>query len=89
MASAAASWTTSPAFDASVTVAACLVTEATIGTWSSSCSEPAPHRPCGARPPRTTTGEPLNHAVVMAETPLVMPGPAVSTASPGDRVSLA
>ena len=58
-------------------------------TWSSSCSDPAPHRPCGARPPSTTSGEPLNCAEVTAETPLVMPGPAVSTASPGLRVSLA
>jgi len=27
-----------------------VVTDATIGTWSSSCSEPAPQRACGARP---------------------------------------
>src|SRR5215475_1499821 len=37
----------------------------------------------------TTTGEPLNHAVVTALTPLVTPGPAVTTASPGARVSRA
>ncbi len=36
-----------------------------------------------------TTGEPLKWAVVMALTPLVTPGPAVSTASPGSRVSRA
>ena len=34
-------------------------TDATIGTWSSSCSEPAPHGACGARPPSTTIGEPF------------------------------
>ena len=84
-----ASWTTRPAFAASRTVAADLVIEARIGTWSSSCSDPAPHRRCGARPPSTTSGEPLNHADVTAETPLVIPGPAVSAATPGRRVSLA
>ena len=70
-------------------VVACLVIDARIGTWSSSCNEPAPQRPCGARPPSTTTGEPLNHADVTADTPLVTPGPAVSAATPGRRVSLA
>ena len=48
-----------------------------------------PHRPVGARPPSTSTGDPLKWAVVMALTPLVTPGPAVSTASPGRRRSLA
>ena len=72
-----------------MTVPACLVIGVTIGTWSSSCSEPAPQRPCGARPPNTTKGEPLNQAEVMADTALVTPGPAVSTARPGRRVSLA
>src|SRR6185312_11479350 len=43
----------------------------------------------GARPPRITTGDPLNCAVVIALTPLVTPGPAVSTARPGERVSRA
>ncbi len=72
-----------------MSVVACLVIDARIGTWSSSCNEPAPQRPCGARPPSTTTGEPLNHADVTADTPLVTPGPAVSAATPGRRVSLA
>ena len=62
---------------------------ARIGGWSSSCNEPAPHRRAGARPPSTTTGDPLKCADVTAETPLVTPGPAVSAASPGLRVSLA
>src|SRR5258705_110004 len=31
----------------------------------------------------TTTGDPLNHAVVTALIPFVTPGPAVTTASPG------
>jgi hypothetical protein len=48
-----------------------------------------PHRPSGARPPMTTSGDPLNQALVMAETPLVIPGPAVSAANPGLRVSFA
>ena len=65
------------------------VIEARIGTWSSSCSDPAPQRRCGARPPSTTSGAPLNHAEVTAETPFVMPGPAVSAATAGRRVSLA
>ncbi len=47
-----------------------------------------PQRLAGARPPTTTRGEPLNCAWVTALTPLVTPGPAVSTASPGTRVSL-
>src|SRR5262252_2243895 len=34
----------------------------------------------------TTTGEPLNHAVVTALIALVTPGPAVTTANPGARV---
>jgi hypothetical protein len=37
----------------------------------------------------TTRGDPLNHADVMAETPFVIPGPAVSAAKPGRRVSFA
>ena len=45
---------------ASFTVTADLVIDATTGTWSSSCSEPAPQRSSGARPPSTTSGEPLN-----------------------------
>ena len=87
--SVAASCTSAPARVASFTVRALLVMLCTTGTWSISCNDPAPHRPSGARPPITTTGEPLNHALVMADTPLVMPGPAVSAAKPGLRVSLA
>jgi hypothetical protein len=89
IASRTASCTIAPACAGSVTVAAILVIDDTIGTWSSSCSEPAPQRPCGARPPSTTTGDPLKCADVIADTPLVMPGPAVSAANPGRRVSLA
>ena len=88
-ATVAASCTINPALEASATVTARFVIDETIGTWSSSCNDPEPHRPCGARPPSTTSGEPLNQAVVMAETPFVIPGPAVSTARPGVRVSLA
>ena len=39
-------------------VVASFVIDATIGRWSSSCSDPEPHRPCGARPPITSTGVP-------------------------------
>ena len=89
MATVTASYTTVAAVDGSRIVPALFVTLATIGTWSSSCRLPDPQRRCGARPPSTTTGEPLKCADVMALTPLVMPGPAVSAATPGRRVSLA
>src|SRR6478752_3685496 len=69
-------------------VRASFETGAKIGGWSSSCSAPVPHRPCGARPPTTTIGEPANCAWATALRPLVTPGPAVSTASPGVRLSL-
>jgi hypothetical protein len=84
-----ASWTIAPALAGSCTVAADFVIDARIGTWSSSCSDPLPQRCCGARPPSTTSGAPLNHADVTADTPFVIPGPAVSAAMPGLRVSLA
>ncbi len=69
-------------------VRASLVIEATIGGWSSSWRLPLPQRFCGARPPTTTIGDPANCACAIALMPLVTPGPAVSTASPGTRVSL-
>ena len=68
-------------------VRALLVIEATIGGWSSSWRLPLPQRFCGARPPTTTMGDPANCAWAMALMPFVTPGPAVSTASPGTRVS--
>src|SRR5207245_11210397 len=71
------------------TVAADLVIEATMGTWSSSCSDPAPQRDWGALPASTTSGVPLKVAVVMALIPLVTPGPAVKMATPGRRVNFA
>ena len=64
------------------------VTGARIGGWSSSWRLPLPQRLAGARPPTTTIGEPANWACAIALTPLVTPGPAVSTARPGVRVSL-
>jgi hypothetical protein len=70
------------------TVRASLVTVSSSGGWSNSCRLPLPHFSAGARPPITTSGDPLNCAWVIALTPLVTPGPAVSTASPGVRVSL-
>ena len=51
-------------------VAACFVTGATIGTWSSSCSEPDPQRSAGARPPITSIGEPLSCAAVERADPV-------------------
>lgn len=71
------------------TVSACLVTGATSGRWSISWRLPEPQRNAGARPPSTSTGEALKKALVMPEMPLVTPGPAVSTARPGRRCSLA
>ena len=55
-----ASATRSVTWAAERTVAACLVTGASSGGWSSSCSAPLPQRNAGARPPSTTTGAPLN-----------------------------
>ena len=69
-------------------VRASLAIGAMIGGWSSSCRLPLPQRFCGARPPTTTIGDPANCAWAIALIPLVTPGPAVSTASPGRRVSL-
>ncbi len=63
-------------------------TLSTIGGWSSSCRLPDPQRLLGARPPTTTSGDPEKLAWAMGLTPLVTPGPAVSTARPGLRVSL-
>src|SRR2546426_9660034 len=70
-------------------VTARLVTSATIGTWSTSWSDPDPQRAAGARPPMTTIGEPEKKAPVTALIPLVTPGPAVRAATPGRRVTLA
>ena len=70
-------------------VTARFVTSATIATWSTSWSDPVPHREAGARPPITTIGEPEKKALVMALMPLVTPGPAVRAATPGRRVTLA
>ena len=81
--------TSAAAFSAACTVPAYFVTGANSGGWSSSCRLPCPHFSAGARPPMMSTGEPLNHALVTADTPLVTPGPAVSTANPGCRVSRA
>jgi len=70
-------------------VAASLVTGRTNGTWSISCSEPCPQRICGARPPSTSIGELFCCAEAMALMPFVTPGPAVSAATPGWRVTFA
>ena len=61
----------------------------TNGTWSISCSEPMPQRCAGARPPSTTSGDWFCCAAAIALIPLVTPGPAVSAATPGSRVTLA
>ena len=80
---------TAPAISPTLcTVRDSLVTGSSSGGWSSSCRLPMPQRFAGALPPTTTSGEPLNWAWVIALTPLVTPGPAVRTASPGTRVSL-
>ena len=83
-----ASWNPSSTASAVWTVRADFEIELRIGGWSSSWRLPLPQRLAGARPPTTTIGEPANCAWAIALTPLVTPGPAVSTASPGTRVSL-
>src|SRR5436190_12666479 len=70
-------------------VAASFVTGRTNGTWSISCSEPCPQRICGARPPSTSIGEWFCSAPAIALMPFVTPGPAVSAATPGSRVTFA
>src|SRR3954452_5687825 len=87
-ASEKASWTARGISATWCTVWAALVTEASSGGWSNSCRLPMPHRFAGARPPTTTSGDPLKRAWVIALTPFVTPGPAVSTAKPGTRFSL-
>ena len=70
-------------------MAASLTTGRTNGTWSISCSDPCPQRNAGARPPSTTIGEWFCSAEAIALMPLVTPGPAVSAATPGSRVTFA
>ena len=70
-------------------VAASLTSGRTNGTWSISCSDPCPQRMAGARPPSTSTGEWFCCAEAIALMPLVTPGPAVSAATPGSRVTFA
>ncbi len=69
-------------------VAANFVSGRANGTWSISCSEPWPQRIAGARPPSTIIGEPPCSAEPIALIPFVTPGPAVSAATPGCRVTL-
>ncbi len=61
----------------------------TNGTWSISWSEPWPQRIAGARPPSTSIGERFWSAEAIALIPFVTPGPAVSAATPGSRVTFA
>ncbi|GAB4697313.1 hypothetical protein MOKP118_07300 [Mycobacterium avium subsp. hominissuis] len=82
-----ASSTSRPASSADCAVAAKRASGATNGTWSISCSEPMAHRCAGARPPSTTSGEEFCCAAAIALIPLVTPGPAVSAATPGSRVT--
>ena len=70
-------------------VAASLTSGRTNGTWSISCSEPWPQRIAGARPPSTRMGEWFCWAEAIALIPFVTPGPAVSAATPGSRVTFA
>ena len=72
-----------------IAVRADLVSGATNGTWSISCSDPCPQRICGARPPITSIGELFISAEPIGLMPLVTPGPAVSAATPGSRVTFA
>ena len=87
---AASASSTSPAISSGESaVAASLVSGATNGTWSISCSDPIPQRSAGARPPSTTIGDADCCAEAIALMPLVTPGPAVSAATPGVRVTFA
>ncbi len=70
-------------------VAASFAIGRTNGTWSISCSEPWPQRIAGARPPRTSIGEPFWRAEAIALIPFVTPGPAVRAQTPSVRVTLA
>ncbi len=70
-------------------VAASFVSGRTNGTWSISCSEPRPQRSAGARPPSTSTGELFDCAEATALSAFVTPGPAVTAATPGVRVTFA
>ena len=70
-------------------VAAILTTGRTNGRWSISCSDPWPQRHAGARPPSTSIGERFCVAEAIALIPFVIPGPAVSAATPGSRVTFA
>ncbi len=49
--------------------------------------EPIPQRSAGARPPSTTSGDWFCWAAAIALIPLVIPGPAVSAATPGTLVT--
>jgi hypothetical protein len=75
--------------DGPPTVAASFVSGATSGTWSISCREPWPQRVAGARPPSTSIGEWLACADAIALIVFVTPGPAVTAATPGRRVTFA
>ena len=82
-----ASSTSRPAASADCAVAAKRASGATNGTWSISCSDPIPQRSAGARPPSTSSGDEFCCAAAIALIPLVTPGPAVSAATPGTRVT--
>ncbi len=55
----------------------------TSGRWSMSCSAPRPCSAVGAAPPISTTGDCASCAFFSAVMVLVMPGPAVTAATPG------
>ena len=62
---------------------------ATSGRWSMSCSAPRPCSAVGAAPPSSITGDCASCAFFSAVIVLVMPGPAVTAATPGMPVSRA
>ena len=71
------------------TVAACLVTGASSGGWSSSCSAPGAPAVVGRAAAEHHQGRAVEVRGGDAAEQLVTPGPAVTTASPGVRVSFA
>ena len=61
----------------------------TSGACSMSCSAPRPCSAVGAAPPSSSTGDCASWAFLSAVMVLVMPGPAVTAATPGVPVSRA
>ena len=82
-ASAKASSTAGPRSRTRLILKKRLTCGATSGRWSMSCSAPRPCSAVGAAPPISITGDCASCAFFSAVMVLVMPGPAVTAATPG------